>query len=109
MKAVVAVALALGLSGQLRADWNDLKPGMDARAAVQCVGTPILQSEGRAASALWNYDSGGFVLFAAGRVTYWEAPKIKPLAPIPSSAPAQVHAPARSKPTKPAATVLAKS
>jgi hypothetical protein len=105
MKAVVVVALALAAVGQLRAGWADLKPGMDDKAVVQCVCTPMLASHGRAAAAMWTYDSGGFVLFAEGRVTYWEQPK-SPIVALPQTK-TDLHAKAQQHP-KPAA-ILAKS
>lgn len=77
MKAVLAVALALTAAASLRADWAELQPGMDAPAALKCIGTPIMASHGVLASSIWTYDSGGFVLFANGRVSYWERPKQK--------------------------------
>lgn len=76
MKAVLAVVVALFATIAARADWKDLKKGMDRTTAMQCVGVPILTSRGHAgAFEVWTYDSGGFVMFEGGVVTYWEHSK----------------------------------
>lgn len=79
MKAVVSVALAMVLATAARAEWKDLKEGMDAPTALQCIGAPLLVNQGRTVSQLWvwTYDLGGYVQFEHGLVTYWQAPKPK--------------------------------
>ncbi|HVU35284.1 MAG TPA: hypothetical protein VHE61_17745 [Opitutaceae bacterium] len=74
MKRVVTVAVALLLSGTARADWKDLKPGMDPRAAWQCVGVPLMQYAARG-TEIWTFDCGAYVQFENGHVTCWTAPK----------------------------------
>ena len=74
MKAVLLIALTTLVAGVARADWKDIKPGMDARTAWNCAGVPIIRSKGPAAE-MWTYDNGGYILLSGSRVTYWEAPK----------------------------------
>lgn len=89
MKTAPCLAVFAMLTGVLRAGWSELQPGMDAPAAFQCVGAPILQSKGKATQQ-WNYDRGGFILFERGRVISWEQPKADPAAakPVARTAPA---------------------
>lgn len=75
MKKVVAVALVALLTAVARADWKDLKRGMDTRAAWQCAGIPLMESKGRGAAEAWTYDQGGYILLERGQVVYWEAPR----------------------------------
>ena len=102
MKAVLVVAVALFATVAARADWKDLKKGMDRAAAAQCVGAPILTSRGHAgAFEVWTYDSGGFVMFEGGVVTYWE-PSKNPVIVFHVPAPAVKHV------MKPAPNAVAK-
>ncbi len=78
MKVVLAWAVALVATVVARADWKDLKPGMDRGAAWHCVGAPILQNHGHGVFEVWTYDAGGYVMFEAGSVTYWEPSKPAP-------------------------------
>jgi hypothetical protein len=83
MKATTALVLALLLVASARADWKDVKAGMDVKAVWRCVGAPLIENKGKSPIAVWTYDRGGYVMFEAGRVKYWEAPK--------APAPAQIH------------------
>ncbi len=75
MKTVVAVALVALLTAVARAEWKDLKRGMDTRAAWQCVGLPLMETKGRGKAEAWTYDQGGYILLERGRVVYWELPR----------------------------------
>lgn len=75
MKTVVAVALVALLTAVARADWKDLKRGMDTRTAWQCVGFPLMESKGRGTAEAWTYDQGGYILLERGHVVYWEMPR----------------------------------
>ncbi len=74
MKTVLGFAALLLLTGVARADWKDLKPGMDQQTAWKCAGTPMLLNKARG-SEVWTYDHRGYIMFEGGRVTYWEQPK----------------------------------
>ena len=81
MKAAVFVVLVLLGGTALRADWKDLKPGMDRAAVSRCLGTPLMETKGRAMSGVWTYDCGGYAMFSGGRLVHWEKPK--PVVPDP--------------------------
>lgn len=78
MKTVLSIILLALVAGVARADWKDLKAGMDQNAAAAAVGMPLMQNRGRGGAQVWTYDSQGFIQFQSGRVTYWE--KSKPAA-----------------------------
>ncbi len=60
----------------LRADWKDLRAGMEAPAVITAVGQPLMKTSGRRGLFVtWNYDLGGEVRFARGRVEAWQAPR----------------------------------
>ena len=103
MKAVLAVAVALFATVAARADWKDLKKGMDRSTALQCVGAPMLTSRGHAgAFEVWTYDAGGFVIFEGGVVTYWEQSKTPVIV-------FHVPAPAVKRVIKPSPNAVAKN
>jgi hypothetical protein len=74
MKSILAIAAVALLTGVARADWKDLKPGMDYRTARTCVGFPLMQNHGRGGAEVWTYDNRGYIQFQNGRVSYWEHP-----------------------------------
>lgn len=96
MKRALCVASVLLIGAQLRADWSDLKPGMDANLARACVGMPLFGTNGRATQQ-WNFDHGGYILFERGRVIYWQQPTPPKLV---QARPAEIakKAPAAAKP-----------
>lgn len=86
------------LATTAHADWKDLKPGMDAKAAVQCVGVPMMENRSRGAE-VWTYDRGGYVMLTGGRVACWEPSK-------PDSAPKPIQ---QARVEKPKAPLLPRS
>lgn len=112
MKPILIVAAIALFAGEARADWKDLKPGMDYHAATACAGVPLIQNRGKGGCETWTYDCRGYIQFRYGRVTYWDAPKTPvaqvsgrsgPAQPTPATNPAGV---ARGHPR---ATVVAKN
>lgn len=68
--------LLLLLTATVRAEWRDLKPGLDPQAVARHIGHPLLQSAGHSgAFVTWTYDHGGYVMFRNGFVTCWHAPR----------------------------------
>ena len=68
--------MLLLLAATARAEWRDLKPGLDSAAVARHVGRPLMQSMGhRGAFVTWTYDNGGYVMFRDGLVTCWQAPR----------------------------------
>ena len=58
------------------AKWSDIREGLDQRAALQFAGIPLMQCRVRSgALETWTYDDGGYILFANGRILYWQAPR----------------------------------
>jgi hypothetical protein len=104
MKAVLVLLLAVLSGAAARADWKELRPGMDRAAVLRALGAPLLENKGRASSAEWTYDCGGYVMFAGGRATFWETPK-PPVSRSPQPA-AMAKTPVR---TPPPANLIAKS
>jgi hypothetical protein len=103
MKKVLPVVLAAMCVATARADWKDLKQGMDRAAVLRAVGTPLLENKGRSVAQVWTFDAGGYVIFEGGRATFWEQPK-----PMPVARPKPVIEAKTSRPS-PKANVLAKS
>jgi hypothetical protein len=103
MKAVLSVVLAVTCVAAARADWKDVKRGMDAPAVMRAIGAPLLQNKARAIAQTWTYDAGGFVLFEGGRAVYWEPSK--PAKPTPSKPTLE----AKTGRPLPAANLIAKS
>lgn len=69
---VLAVASAV----TSRADWGEMRKGLDQQATLAAVGTPIIASQSRSrVHATWTYDSGGYIQFEQGRVAHWQAPR----------------------------------
>ncbi len=85
MKLVLTIAAVLLLSGVARADWKDLKPGMDQQAAFAAAGVPMMQNRGKAGAEVWTYDRSGCIQFSYGRVTCWEQPKPQTAKPAPAA------------------------
>jgi hypothetical protein len=75
MKAILSIVLAAMCIATARADWKDLKPGMDRAAVQRAIGVPLIENKGRTIVQIWTYDSGGYVLFEGGRAKFWEPPK----------------------------------
>jgi hypothetical protein len=66
------------LAATARADWKDLKEGLDLRTVERLVGAPLIENGSRRGSFVnWTYDVGGYVLFEGGRVKFWQAPRSK--------------------------------
>lgn len=109
MKAVLAIAVALVAIASARADWKDLKKGMDHTAILQCVGAPMQANRGHGgAFEVWTYDAGGFVMLEGGRVTYWQPSKAVPAIVAPAIV-FHVPAPTVQSVTKVAPNALAKN
>ncbi len=61
-----------------RADWKDLKEGLDPTTAEHCVGAPLFGNRSRGGTFVtWTYDNGGFIFFENGRVHFWQPPADK--------------------------------
>lgn len=69
--------LLLALScGAARAQWADLKTGLDAQMVAKALGQPLIVSQKKGGIyATWTYDRGGYVMFENGRVTFWQPSK----------------------------------
>ena len=80
----------------LRGEWKDLRPGMDAQAALKCVGAPLLQNHGRGAFDTWTYDGRGYIQFEKGKVVYWEPTQPAKTTTPPASAIAAKAVPAKN-------------
>ncbi len=105
MKALLSPLAVLLAASPCFAAWGDLKPGMDEKAALQCVGMPILQNRGKGGAATWTYDCGGYILLRYGRVTSWDEPDVKKPATVarseaapPRAAAPQAHASGKTPP-----------
>jgi len=76
VKWLTTAVLAVASAATSRADWDDLRPGLDQQATLAAVGTPIIASHSRSrVHATWTYDAGGYIQFEQGRVAHWQAPK----------------------------------
>jgi hypothetical protein len=99
MKTAIALLVAALLAGTARAEWKDLKPGMDQAAALHCVGMPLMLNRGRGGAEVWTYDYCGYIQFQYGRVAYFEPskPVIAKTKPVgaPKTAVAVAKAPAQ--------------
>ena len=93
MKPLLALLTFVALATAARAEWADVKPGMDTATVLRCVGAPLMQSKNRGLVQIWTYDHRGYIEFANGTVSYFEAPKV----PAPKSALAAAK-PAAAKP-----------
>ncbi len=70
--------LFLVLAAVARAEWKDIKEGLDPVTVEQCVGAPLFGNRSRGGTFVsWIYDNGGFVYFENGRVRFWQSPAIK--------------------------------
>lgn len=75
MKRILIIALLLVSCA--RADWKDLKVGLDPQTAAELVGAPLFQNRTRGGTMVnWVFDNGGFILFENGRVKFWQAPTV---------------------------------
>jgi len=73
MKTLLVIALLAATSA--RAEWRDLKVGLDRKTAAELVGVPLMESKARGgAFVTWTFDHGGYILFDHGRVRYWQPP-----------------------------------
>lgn len=79
-KLMAALALAMASVASAtpsRADWTQLRKGIDENAAVAAVGAPMIASRSKSRMhSTWTYDFGGYVQFEAGRVVHWSAPQL---------------------------------
>ncbi|PTX91461.1 hypothetical protein [Opitutus sp. ER46] len=90
-----------------RADWCELRAGMDRDSAWRCAGVPLLQNEARGGNAMWTYDRCGYIIFERGRVAYWDAPKPEPKKPALAKTTPPAPAPARPAAPAPASRIAA--
>ena len=61
-----------------RAQWSDLKAGLEPKAVMRFVGEPLMESKVRGGLFVtWIYDEGGYILFENGVLRYWQAPRAK--------------------------------
>ena len=78
MKRLVLVLLFAGVCASARAEWSDVREGIDVQAVLAAVGTPLMVSKSRTGlQVTWTYDEGGYVLFENGRVRFWQPPAAK--------------------------------
>jgi hypothetical protein len=98
MKTALSLLAFALLAGAVRADWAELKVGMDQSAALQCVGMPLLQNRGRGGAEVWTYDRRGHIQFQSGRVCAFEASKPAPAPATPPTAQAKATPPSAKKP-----------
>ena len=70
------MVLALLTAASARAEWRDLKAGLDQKSAAELVGSPLMASRGRGGKFVtWTFDHGGYILFENGRIRYWQPPQ----------------------------------
>ena len=84
MKPLLALLTFVALATAARAEWADVKPGMDTAAVLRCVGAPLMQSKNRGLVQIWTYDHRGYIEFANGTVSYFEAPKVPAVTKTPT-------------------------
>jgi len=75
---LAAIALLGLLPAVARANWSNLKVGMDRARVAACVGQPLLQNHGRGGAEIWTYDRCGYIEFSRGQVVYWAPSKPEP-------------------------------
>lgn len=76
MIARLVIFAGLLLGSELRAGWNDLRDGVGAPEVTAAIGAPLIASVGRGGRfVVWTYDGGGYVIFARGKVLYWQRPR----------------------------------
>lgn len=76
MQLMTALLLALASGLTARADWSDMRAGLDEKATLAAVGAPIIASRSKSrVQATWTYDAGGYIQFERGRVAHWQVPK----------------------------------
>lgn len=83
MKPACIVFLLLAASA--RAEWADVKQGMDQPTVMQALGAPILMNKGKAGAEVWTYDRRGYIQFQYGRVMWWDASRPDPRAAAPTA------------------------
>jgi hypothetical protein len=58
-----------------RAEWSDVKEGLNVQAVLAAVGTPMMVNKSKSGRQVtWTYDNGAYVLFENGRVRFFKAP-----------------------------------
>lgn len=75
MKRLVLLVLLVCVCATARADWADVREGIDAQAVMAAVGVPLLVNASKTKRQVtWTYDDGAYILFENGRVRFWQAP-----------------------------------
>lgn len=76
MKRISFVLLLLVSAAWARADWKNVKEGVPQQTVLRTVGAPLMMTKSKTGlQVTWTYDRGGYILFEAGRVRYWQAPR----------------------------------
>lgn len=74
------IALLLLAPRIVRAEWRDLKAGLDPTQTLAALGEPLFVNKSRGCE-IWIYDRGGQVEFEKGRLAFWQQPRPDPAAP----------------------------
>ncbi len=79
MNKALLIAVLFFLGGTARAEgWSDLKPGLSQHVALQAVGAPLIVTKSKSGlQVTWTYDCGGYIMFEAGLVRFWNPPRPK--------------------------------
>lgn len=76
MKSAWVIVLLLLTAACAKADWKEVKEGLPHQAVLKAVGEPLMASKSKSGLQVkWTYDRGGYVIFEAGRVRFFQAPK----------------------------------
>ena len=63
----------------LKAEWKDLREGLEVPAVILAIGQPLIKSRTRAGLfETWTYDRGGYAVFVRARLSYWREPRHGP-------------------------------
>ena len=78
MKALLSAVIAAVLVASVaRADWKEVKRGMDQKEVAAAVGAPLIMNRGKGGAEVWTYDNRGYIQFQNGRVMWWDAPSTR--------------------------------
>ena len=81
MKKFFLLVLFAVAAASARAEWKNVKEGLDQKTALQTLGAPLMVSKSKSGmQQTWTYDRGAYIIFVFGRVRYWAAPKVKQVA-----------------------------